>query len=177
MKKIITAIFILSVVGLLSGCSTLATKKAMVSKAPIINKHNFSVSVNTHGGESKDQIKFGSAGVANEDFKKAIEESIMNSGLFTLITSNNPDYDINVTIFDLTRPNAGFGLTVAMEAAWSLTNKSNNKVEFKKSIESIYTTGPFDAFAFTERLALAVENAAKKNIEQGLKEISKLDLK
>ena len=48
---------------------------------------------------------------------------------------------------------------------------------FRKSIQSSYTTGAFDAFAFTERLALAVENAAKKNIEQGLKEISKLNLK
>jgi hypothetical protein len=177
MKKIITTVLALTILSLLSGCSTLATTKAMVSKPSINNKHNYSVHVNSYGGESATQVKFGSAGVTNKNFKKAIEESIINSELFSSVIPNNADYILDVTIFDLSRPGHGFGLTVDMETAWSLTNKINKKTVFRKSIQSSYTTGAFDAFAFTERLALAVENAAKKNIEQGLKEISKLNLK
>jgi len=176
MKSLLTAALTLIAVSLLSGCATLATTKAMVSKVSIVNKHNYSISVKSRGGESATQVRFGSAGVTNEDFKKAIEKSITSSGLFSSVVSNNSDYHLDVTIFELTRPNAGFGLTVAMETAWSLINKTSKKIEFRKSIQSTYTTGAFDAFAFTERLALAVENAAKKNIQQGLKEISKLEL-
>jgi len=177
MKRIITLILSLIAISFLSGCSTLATTKAMVSNSPVVNKHNYSISVNTYGGESESEVKFGSAGVTDEDLKKAIEESINNSNLFSSVVSNGSDYELNVTIFELNRPSAGFKLTASMETAWSLINKNNERVVFKKSIKSSHTTGALDAFAFTERLALAVENAAKQNIEKGLQEISRLNLK
>jgi hypothetical protein len=66
--------------------------------------------------------------------------------------------------------------TVALEAGWSLVRTSDSKVVLRQVIKSSHTATMGDSFAGVKRLQLAVEGAARANIEQGLAAIAALDL-
>jgi len=63
-----------------------------------------------------------------------------------------------------------------METAWSLQRTSDRSIVMRKAIQSSGTATMGDAFVGVTRLRLAVENAARENIKQGLKEIAELKL-
>lgn len=176
-KKILKFILILSCIASgLTGCASPASKDGMVNNAiPQIRQHNKTVSLTTQGGEELDGL--GRSGVSNSDFAKAIEESIIENKLFTqVIHSQGSDYVLNVTIVSFTKPIFGGNFTVDMEAAWNLSDPTTKKTVMRKSIKSSHTATMGQAFAGATRLRLAVEGAARENIQQGLMAISESQL-
>ena len=158
----------------LTGCASPASREAMqaVSISPA-NPHPYSVSVRTAGGNETGALDMPS--IANVDFKAAIEKSIVQSGVFkSVIEGKGSDYELSVTITQITKPLFGFSFTVTMEAAWSLVKASDRSIVMRKAIQSSYTANMSDSFAGVTRLRLAVEGAARENITSGLKEISSL---
>jgi hypothetical protein len=160
----------------LTGCASPASQEAM--QAPAItttNKHPYSVSVRTAGGSETGAMD--SSNISNADFKAAIEKSIVESGVFnSVVEGNDSDYQLSVTITQMSKPLFGFSFTVTMEAAWSLVKTSDKSIVMRKAIQSSYTASASDAFVGATRLRLAVEGAARENIKNGLKEISGLKL-
>lgn len=81
-----------------------------------------------------------------------------------------------MTIVQLDKPLFGMSFTVNLEATWVLLKQSDRSVALKKSIRSSHTATFDDSAIGVTRLRLAVEGAARKNIEQGLQEIGALAL-
>lgn len=170
-------IMLVSAIGGLSGCASPAAAKAMVPNSiPILQRHPYTVSVRTQGGSETSAMEI--SNISNDDFAKAIEESIIKSGLFTqVIQTQDSNYLLNVTIIDISKPWFGLNSTVSMEAAWSLVNTVSKDIVMRESIKSSYTATIGDALIGVTRLRLALEGSARENIRSGLIAISKLQLK
>lgn len=170
-------IMLVSAIGGLSGCASPATKKGMVTESIyVLHQHPHTVSVSTQGGRETGAIDV--TNISNDDFAKAIEESIIKSGLFTkVIETQDSDYSLTVTIINFSKPLFGGSFTVEMEAAWSLINTVSKDIIMRESIKSSYTATMGDAFVGATRFRLALEGSARENIRLGLLAISKLQLK
>ena len=160
----------------LGGCASSANKDAMVvSGVQTLKKHDRTVAVRTGGGAETGAMD--SSNIADADLKAAIEESIVQTKLFkSVVQGKDGDYDLAVSIVRLDKPVFGLSFTVNMEATWVLVKQSDKSIVLKKSIQSTSTKTFSDAAAAVTRLRLAVEDAAKANIEQGLQAISGLSL-
>lgn len=160
---------------LLTGCASPASKEGMTtSNYQATKKFDQSVQVKTAGGK---ETGADGTNISDEDFKAALEASIQQSGLFkNVVQVNNADYELSVAITELDKPMFGLTFTVNMEAHWVLVKKSDKTVVMKKAIKSSATATFGDAAAAVTRLKLAVEGAAKNNIELGLREIALLSL-
>ncbi|MDB5945881.1 MAG: hypothetical protein JWQ33_907 [Ramlibacter sp.] len=156
----------------LAGCASGAHKENMAAVAPaaVYKKIPHSVRVETRGGSETGAMD--SSNVSNADLKAAIEASIVSSGLFRNVAQSNNDYALSVTVTGLTKPMFGGSFTVTMETGWSLTRASDNAVLLRKVIRSSHTAGLGDSLVGATRLRLAVEGAARNNIEQGLRAVS-----
>ena len=72
----------------------------------------------------------------------------------------------------LSKPVFGWAFTVELEVAWSLTDRRDGTVLLRRAIVSSGTASVADAFVGATRLRLAVEAAARSNIEQMLRGLS-----
>lgn len=173
----VSLVTVLAVAGAsgLTGCASPASRESMqAASVTLAKKHPYSVSVRTAGGNETGALDTPS--IADADFKAAIEKSIVQSGVFkSVIEGKGSDYELSVTITQITKPLFGFSFTVTMEAAWSLVKASDRSIVMRKAIQSSYTANMNDSFAGVTRLRLAVEGAARENISDGLKEISSLN--
>jgi hypothetical protein len=160
----------------LAGCASPASHESMTPQnLTISKKHPSSVSVETKGGSETGAMD--SSNISNAAFKAAIESSIVKSSLFkNVLQGKNGDYELTVSVTDMSKPLFGASFTVEMETAWSLVKKSDNSIAMRKVIKTAHTATMSDAFVGVTRLQLAVEGAARANIVQGLKAISDLDL-
>lgn len=159
---------------LLGGCASPVTRDAViVDDVTVVNQHQAAVSVATRGGSETSAL--GSSSISDAEFAKAIEESVLKNEVFTrVVTAENAEYLLNVTIVEMSKPSIGFNFTVRMEAAWSLVNAETKEIKLRKSIRSEYTATMGEAVVGVTRLRLAVEGAVKENIRSGLMEVSNL---
>jgi hypothetical protein len=167
---------LVTLAAVVSGCSSPAKKEAVVThNLEVTQKHQKTVSIRTQGGSETGAMDLPS--ISDSDLAAAIEESIVENGLFTqVIHGDGSDYLLSVTIINMTRPVFGASFTVKMEAAWSLSEQGTNKVVMRDSIQSHYTATMGQALIAATRLRLAVEGAVRENIKSGLTNISKLQL-
>lgn len=161
---------------ILGGCASPADRSAMTPQNLTVSKHYpYSLNVQTSGGAQTGAAE--SSNIANADLKASIEDAVVQSKLFkSIVQSSNGDFELSVRIITLSKPLFGGTFTVEMETAWSLTKLSDHSVVMRKSVQSSGTATMGDAFAGVTRLRLALEAAARNNIEQGLKAIAELNL-
>lgn len=170
------AFVLVSAVLSLAGCAAPAEKENM-SVAPVATtkKFPYSVSVDARGGNATGAMD--SSNVSNADLKAAIESSIAKSSLFkSVVQGKDGDYELAVTVTQLTKPVFGASFTVTMDAGWSLIKTSDKSVVMRKAIASTYTATMSDSLVGATRMRLAVEGTVRENIAQGLKAISDLGL-
>jgi hypothetical protein len=166
---------IVASVALLAGCAAPASRESMAVPAVAVKKFPYTVTVDTAGGA--DTGAMDSSNISNADLKAAIESSISQSGLFkSVIQGKGGDYDLTVTVTQLTKPMFGASFTVSMEAGWVLTKASDKSILLRKVVKASYTGGAFDSLVGVTRLRLAVEGAARNNITQGMQAIAELNL-
>lgn len=160
----------------LGGCASPASRDAMSTDSlSVARKHPYSVSIETRGGGETGAMD--SSNISNEDLKAAIEQSITKTGLFrSIVQGKGGDYELTVTVTQLTKPLMGFSMTAGLETAWSLVKVADKSAVLRRAISSSHTAGAGEAFAGVTRLRLAVEGAARKNITQGLEAIAALNL-
>jgi hypothetical protein len=173
-RWIIRTLSVTAVVGL-AACASAPNREAMTVGTPAAKTHPYSVSVQTQGG--KESSATTGSNVSNEDLKATIESSITQSRLFrSVLQGKNADYELTVTVTQLTKPIFGASFTVSMEAGWSLIRMSDGTVAMRKVIQSSHTATMGDAVVGATRMRLAVEGAARDNIAQGLQAIAELKL-
>lgn len=159
-------------VAVLAGCASPAHKENMVGAPSVATKKlPYSVTVNTRGGLETGIAD--SSNVSNADLKAAIESSILSSQLFKqVVQGSRGDYELTVTVTQLSKPLFGGAFTVTLETAWSLVKASDKSVAMRKSITASHTAELSDSLIGVTRLRLAVEGAVRKNIAQGLQAVS-----
>lgn len=157
------------------GCATPAKPSAMIPASyELKGRHSFSVSVSGEGGKKTNPLW--TSEISTEDFVIAVEESLRGSGVFSsVIRGDQGDYHLHVALVSVDQPLIGFSLTVRISSRWSLTDKSGKSV-FDDFVRSEHTATVKDAFAAVERLRLANEGAARKNIQLGIEKLSALTL-
>jgi len=175
-KFSIPLLLLLGMAILLSGCASPASKDALIAhQISGIQHHQKTVMITTQGGRETGAMD--SSNVSNNDFKQAIEESVIENRLFTqVINDSGSDYLLNVAIVNMSKPLFGGNFTVTMEATWSLSDATTRQYLMRKAIKSSHTATMEDAFAGVTRLRLALEGAVSENIRQGIIALSELNL-
>lgn len=160
----------------LAGCAAPAHKENMaVAPTMQLRQVPSTVSVETRGGRETGAAD--SSNVSNADLKAAIEDSITKTKLFkSVVQGQKGDYELTVTVTELTKPLFGASFTVTFEAGWSLVKVSDRSIVLRKAVKSTHTAEFSDSLVGVTRLRLAVEGAVKKNIEEGLQAISAAQL-
>ena len=139
-------------------------------------QHPHSVIVQTIGG-SETRSLTDSTNISDADLKTAIEDAITQKEVFArIVQGSGADYELSVRVIYLARPVYGFTLTVDMETIWTLTKISDNSIVMRKAIKSAGTATGGDSLIGLVRVRVAVENAARGNIDQGLKAITELEI-
>lgn len=167
---------VLIIIAGLTGCASSANRNAMMANdVKITTQHERSVAIMTAGGSETGAMD--SSNISDEDMKAAIEGSILKNKVFkTIVQGKGADYELQVSIIHLDKPVFGLSFTVNLETTWTLVKQSDRSVVFKQSVKSSNTATFSDSAMGVTRLRIALEGAAQKNIEQGLKAISELNL-
>lgn len=170
-RRLIITLTISVVAAAMTGCASQAEKKAMVTPTlQVAKKSDGTVSVKTAGGAETTSAD--STNISDENFKAAIEESISKNRIFkSVVQGRSSDYELLVSITRLEKPVFGLSFTVTLETTWVLVKRSDASIVMKRNITSSHTATFGDATAGVKRMRLAVEGAARKNIESGLLEI------
>lgn len=172
MRPIACGFLVAAVFGL-AACASAPTREAMSVRTPAAKSYPYSVSVQTRGGGQTDQVT--GANISNEDLKAAVESSIVESKLFRSVAQGKDgDYELSVTITQLSKPTFGLSFTVEMETGWALTRASDKTVAIRKVVRSSNTATMDDAVVGGTRMRLAIEGAVRKNITEGLQAIAAL---
>jgi hypothetical protein len=174
--RLLGSVLVAITVAGLAGCASPAHKENMTA-APLAStkKLPYSVSVDARGGQ--DTGAMDSSNISNADLKSAIETSITQSNLFkSVVQGKNGDYDLTVTVSQLTKPMFGGAFTVTLETGWSLVRTSDKSVVLRKAVRSQYTAEVSDSLVAVTRLRLAVEGAVRKNITEGLQAVADLPI-
>ena len=167
-------LLLIAVVAVFSGCSSpIASKSITVHDFQSEKVFPYSVGVNAKGGsETSDDSE-----MSDEEFSKVIVDSLVHSGLFSkVVQGKDADYLLYVTIIDLSHPSMGLDLGAMLEMTWSLKHIASGKMVMQELITSRASATFGDAFGFHKRLSIVKERVVKKNIRQGMKNLSELDL-
>ena len=176
-KKLASQIFLVLLAAvplLLPSCAAPAAPSAMVPTDAAIHKtHSGTVAVAVSGGKQTNPLW--TSQVSNEDFKQALEDSLLRYKVFSrVLKSNGADYRVEVALQELKQPFVGFSLTVKSKVHWRLINAKTGGVVWQKTIDGNYTAGVGDAFVAVRRLKLANEGAIRENIKTGIQEVGQL---
>ena len=160
------SLFLCGLVALFSGCATQATFEGMVPTSfQTAKRHPQTVRVDVTGGQ--DTAPMGRPQITNSAFTRAVTESIIKSRTFSKVVedqSQEADYLLTVTLLSMDK--RVFGLAVRIEADWTLRRTDPGTVVWQDHIISEHTDAD---------VRLATEGAARSNIAQGLRMISKLN--
>ena len=157
-----------------TGCAITPRPEEMVSTFTSDTHWPCTVAVKSSGGS--DPGFFNAAPISDDAFKKAVEDSLARSHLFSQVLHGHGDYEVLANLGDLDQPGAGLDMTVGLTVNWKVIDKKTDQVVFKKGIRSSYTATFSDAFAGAERLNKATEGAARENIEQFIRSLKKAGL-
>jgi ABC-type uncharacterized transport system auxiliary subunit len=175
LKALALMLLAVIVAPLLAGCATSATPSAMTLAAPAPTQTATTATAAKPAAKSIDVLVSGSpAGLEAADFKLAVEASLESAGLRRGPDGAAAEYQLVAQIIELERPFAIARITANLEVAWSLLRKSDNSVVFRKVISSTHTGGAFDSLAGLTRARMAVEAAAKNNIEMMVTDLAGL---
>jgi hypothetical protein len=145
--------------GLSSSCISSTQADAMKPAAVSAGRSTKQpVRVSVAGGSATTSI--GGPGITDDGFKSALEDSLVQSGLFTKAGSGG--YDLNAYIAGIEQPVMGFSMRVNMEVSYTLSR--GGSVVWKKNIRTPYVAPMGEAFAGYVRLRKATEGAARENI-------------
>ena len=85
-------------------------------------------------------------------------------------------YELSVRLLELDAPSGGLNMKVTTYVKYKLTNDETGEVILSKEVIAPYTATMGDSLYGVNRLRLANEGSVKKNIEEFLVELSKLEI-
>jgi hypothetical protein len=159
---------------LAGGCATPSDPAKMVAAtAPAGHRSDGSISVAVTGGQETSSVH--SSQISDAAFAQALRDSLATSGLFAAVKDEGT-YKLNAHIGKLSQPKLGFDMKVDMEVGYTLVDTRSGERVLRKSIASSHVATTGDALAGVDRVRLANEGAARKNIEAFLAEVARLRL-
>ena len=163
----------IALAALLAGCATPSDPGAMaVRDVRAAGPVSESITISVTGGKATDPMMMSQ--ISNADFREALKRSLLSAGLTQSVPEKDGRYRLDAYIGALDQPFIGGDFTVKMEVGYTLTDVAANKVVWQKSISSSHTARISDTALGVERLRLANEGAARRNIEAAVQELSKL---
>lgn len=112
--------------------------------------------------------------IGNAEFSGALQESLRRVQL--LGVDDKAKFELTAKLISVDQPVLGMDFKVTTKVRYSLKAKKTGKVVYEKEITADHTATMGDAFYGVERLRLANEGSAQKNIEQFLKALAKLKI-
>jgi len=169
--------FLFSILFCITGCTIAAKSVNMIpDNYAIQNKYNKSISIRVSGGKETNPLWVSE--ISDEDFLRAVEESIKYSGVFSRVTQNSEsDYLLKINMRNMDSGLVGFSITVRLVTLWELTDLKSKEVVWKDIITSSYKATFGDSVMGFKRVKIANEGAAKQNIRLGIHELSRLNFK
>lgn len=165
MKKLLIFSLFISGSIIASGCATQATSQSMtVSPAIVTTKTNPKLQGRVVVGEvkgGKDTNPLWVSQVSNEEFKKALEQSLALSGY--LAKSGNGVYTLTAELISLDQPLIGITFDVTSMVNYQLKVEDTTKTIPIKAIGSATFS---DSWVGIERMRLANEKSIQKNIQE-----------
>lgn len=143
---------------LLVGCGSAKPDAMMPVAVTASHRSGKSILAQVVGGS--ETTPMGGSGITNEEFKLALETSLVKSGLFT--SAGPGGYQLEAFIADIDQPVMGFSMRVNMDVSYTL--RRGGSIVWRKSIRSTYEAATSEAFAGALRLRKATEGAARENI-------------
>jgi hypothetical protein len=167
---------LLAAILICAGCATGAKPEAMTAVLTIpVHQSPSTVAVSVLGG--RDTSAMGASQISDEDFATALRQSIEQSKLFARVSDEGTtNYQLQAFITQVNHPYFGASMTVSMEVDYTLSRTQPKQTVWHKTMTSSYTAPFSAAFVGATRLRLAMEGAARRNIEQAIQEISQLRL-
>ena len=170
-------IFVVGIIPILF-CIGCASTKPILPEAltpndlSISQKYNESVTIHVKNGRESNGMYMPK--LSNETLAAAVRDTIRTSKLFSEILPSGGRYVLDLYIVNVSQPYAGTEMTAGVEIAWSLKDTSTGTVVWRESIQTEKTVTSKEESMALNRLKLATEMAAKENIKEGVKKISKL---
>ena len=115
--------------------------------------------------------------ISNEDFAEALTEALQKANVLSVTTSSGgAAYRLQVVLLSQDNPAMGFNMRSGLATAWILTDSGTGTVVWKKGVHTDGEASYGEAFAGATRLQIAVEEAARENIKEGIRQLAELDL-
>ena len=170
-------LLILLTIGALAGCATPAAVEQMTVALPITQtnptlKNSVGVAEVTGGRETNPMW---TSQVSSDSFRRALEQSLENAGMFSRIISGNK-YQLKADLTRIDQPMMGFDMTVTSTVRYSLIEVQTQREVYARVIQIGYTASMSDAFIGSQRLKLANEGAVKANIQAFINDLLTLKL-
>ena len=143
---------------LLVGCGSAKPDAMMPVGVTASRRSGKPIQAQVVGGSQ--QTPMGGSGITNEEFKLALESSLVKSGSFQ--SAGPGGYHLEAFIADIDQPVMGFSMRVNMDVSYTL--RRGGATVWRKSIRSTYEAATGEAFAGALRLRKATEGAARENI-------------
>lgn len=162
---------------ILTGCATPAAIEQMAVMLPITQtnsafKNSISVADVTGG---KDTNPMWTSQVSSDGFRRAIEQSLENTGMFNKFITGSR-YQLTADLTRLDQPFIGFNMTVTSTVRYSLIESESRKEVYTRVIDISHTATVSDALGGAQRLKLASEGAIKANISSLMNDLIALKL-
>ena len=173
MKKII--LMLLAPIIFLNGCASLPKAPDMVPKNIVaVQRSSKPVTIVVEG---QLKIEGGETQVSNQAFTEAIQLSVEKAQLFSKVNKDVTDgFLLEVFIVGYEPPKPGFNMAATLITRWKLTQLPSQEEVFDDFVKKTYIATAGSAFSGLTRWRLANEGAVRDSIEEGIKNISKLNL-
>lgn len=150
----------------LVGCAPPATVTEMVPGAPVgatpapAYRNAISVGAVTLGGNAGTPWR---SAVGPAEVQEAVVRTLAAAGLGQPAGGR---YRLDAQLLTLSRPFAGFAMTVTATIAWRLTDSTNGTVVYDRTLSGLGTATLEDAIDNDNRLRVADQRAVRANLQQ-----------
>jgi hypothetical protein len=132
-------------------------------------------------------VAFSKASVSRGDFARALDDSIRTSRLFAQVTTGPADYELVVSVINVSvGSRGGFYWTIltapdvwvlkgTITVDWKLTKAGANNAIYQELVTTSSQASNGEAMRGSRRTALVVERAARENIREGIRRLSELE--
>jgi hypothetical protein len=157
LKSTLLAAASLSSIFLVSCAGNMNTAALVARNATASHHTGQPVSTLVSGGSFSSSVL---ANVSNEEFKQALECSLVQSGLFK--STGSGGYQVAASIISIKQPMIGISMTVSMQVSYEV--KRGNSVIWSRVIQSTYKAPASEALIGAVRVRKATEGAVRENI-------------
>lgn len=152
---------------LLASCAS-TTQREALAPAGISASHRTSQPIRALVSGGSNLTAIGGSGISNDNFKQALETSLVQSGMFS--AAGDGGYQLEAFIANIQQPIFGASLTVTLQVSYNLRRGGTSV--WRKTIESTYEAPFSEAFVGVTRLRKATEGAARQNISNLIQELN-----